>query len=156
MSALVMVAGEFLTSFPVVPSNLTKPLLVEEAGPTTSPMPATAAHDPSAFKYLILKEKVAPKVVIGAKSMRKVWGERGELEEKMSPAQREVFLVVDEWWKKYGFAPTLRDIAYVRGKMGLGNTKKIVDRLIELGALKKLDGKRRSLRPVYINFRNLD
>lgn len=107
-------------------------------------------------KSLILKEKVAPKVVIGAQKMRKVWGERGELEEKMSPAQREVFLVVDEWWKKYGFAPTLRDIAYVRGKMGLGNTKKIVDRLIELGALKKLDGKRRSLRPVYINFRNLE
>ena len=110
----------------------------------------------NASKLLILKGKVAPKVVIGAKSMRKVWGERGELEEKMSPAQREVFLVVDEWWKKYGFAPTLRDIAYVRGKMGLGNTKKIVDRLIELGALKRLEGKGRSLRPVYINFRNLD
>ena len=110
----------------------------------------------NAPKSLILKEKVAPKVVIGAQKMRKVWGQRGELEEKMSPAQREVFLVVDEWWKKYGFAPTLRDIAYVRGKMGLGNTKKIVDRLIELGALKKLEGKRRSLRPVYINFRNLD
>ena len=110
----------------------------------------------NATKLLILKGKVAPKVVIGAKKMRKVWGEKVDLEGKMSPAQREVFLVVDEWWKKYGFAPTLRDIAYVRGKMGLGNTKKIVDRLIELGALKKLDGKRRSLRPVYINFRNLD
>ena len=110
----------------------------------------------NAPKLLILKEKVAPKVVIGAQKMKKVWGERGELEGKMSPAQREVFLVVDEWWKKYGFAPTLRDIAYVRGKMGLGNTKKIVDRLIELGALKRLEGKGRSLRPVYINFRNLD
>jgi hypothetical protein len=74
----------------------------------------------------------------------------------MSPAQREVFLVVDEWWKKYGFAPSLRDIAYVRGKMGLGNTKKIVDRLVELGALKRLDGRRRSLRPVYVNFKNLE
>ena len=110
----------------------------------------------NAPKLLILKGKVAPKVVIGAQKMRKVWGEKVDLEGKMSPAQREVFLVVDEWWKKYGFAPTLRDIADVRGKMGLGNTKKIVDRLIELGALKKLDGKRRSLRPVYINFRNLD
>ena len=110
----------------------------------------------NAPKLLILKGKVAPKVVIGAQKMRKVWGEKVDLEGKMSPAQREVFLVVDEWWKKYGFAPTLRDIAYVRGKMGLGNTKKIVDRLIELGALKKLDGKRRSLRPVYINFKYLD
>lgn len=110
----------------------------------------------NAHKSLILKEKVAPKVVIGAQKMRKVWGQRGELEEKMSPAQREVFLVVDEWWKKYGFAPTLRDIAYVRGKMGLGNTKKIVDKLVELGALKRLEGKRRSLRPVYVNFKYLD
>jgi hypothetical protein len=74
----------------------------------------------------------------------------------MSPAQREVFLVVDEWWKKYGFAPSLRDIAYVRGKMGLGNTKKIVDRLVELGALKRLEGRRRSVRPVYVNFRGLE
>ena len=74
----------------------------------------------------------------------------------MSPAQREVFLVIDEWWKKYGYAPSLRDIAYVRGKMGLGNTKKIVDRLVELGAIKRLDGTVRSIRPVYINFRNLD
>ena len=110
----------------------------------------------NAPKSLILKEKVRPKVVVGALEMRKVGGQSGELEGKMSPAQREVFLVVDEWWKKYGFAPTLRDIAYVRGKMGLGNTKKIVDRLVELGALKRLEGKRRSLRPVYINFRNLD
>ena len=76
--------------------------------------------------------------------------------EGMSPAQREVFLVIDEWWKKYGYAPSLRDIAYVRGKMGLGNTKKIVDRLVELGAIKRLDGTVRSIRPVYINFRNLD
>ena len=107
-------------------------------------------------KSLILKEKVAPKVVIGAQKMRKVWGERGELEEKMSPAQREVFLVVDEWWKKYGFAPTLRDIAYVRGKMGLGSTKRIVDRLVELGVIKKVKGAGRTIRPVYINFRNLE
>ena len=107
-------------------------------------------------KSLILKEKVAPKVVIGAQKMRKVWGERGELEEKMSPAQREVFLVVDEWWKKYGFAPTLRDIAYVRGKMGLGNTKKIVDRLVKIGAVKRVEGMGRSVRPCYLDFRDIE
>ena len=96
------------------------------------------------------------KVEIADVLMKRVWGSVEELGEKMSPAQREVFLVVDEWWKKYGFAPSLRDIAYVRGKMGLGNTKKIVDRLVELGALKRLKGKRRTLRPVYVNFRNLE
>jgi hypothetical protein len=78
------------------------------------------------------------------------------LKKIVSPAQNEVFLVIDEWWKKYSFAPSLRDIAYVRGKMGLGNTKKIVDRLVELGVLKKLKRKGRTVRPVYVNFRNLE
>ena len=73
----------------------------------------------------------------------------------MSPAQKEVFLVIDEWWKKYGFSPTLRDIAYVRGKMGIGNTKKIVDRLVLLGVIKKVDGTGRTIRPAYINFKHL-
>ena len=78
------------------------------------------------------------------------------MEMEMSPAQKEVFLVIDEWWKKYGYSPTLREIAYVRGKMGIGNTKKIVDRLVQLGVIKKMDGTGRTIRPVYIKFRNLE
>jgi LexA DNA binding domain len=74
----------------------------------------------------------------------------------MSPAQREVFLVIDEWWKKYGHSPSLRDIAYVRGKMGLGNTQKIVNRLVLLGVIKKIDKLGRTIRPVYINFKTLE
>ena len=77
------------------------------------------------------------------------------LERIVSPAQKEVFLVVDEWWKRYGFSPTLRDIAYMRGKAGLGNTKEIVDRLVKLGVLKRVKG-RRSIRPVYVNFRVIE
>jgi SOS-response transcriptional repressor LexA len=77
------------------------------------------------------------------------------LERDMSPAQREVFLIVDEWWKKWGHSPTLRQIADIRGKTGIGNTKEIVDRLVKLGVLKRLERKR-SIRPVYINFRNIE
>jgi hypothetical protein len=77
------------------------------------------------------------------------------MEAGMSPAQKEVFMVIDEWWKKYGFSPTLRDIAYVRGKMGIGNTKKIVDRLVLLGVIKKVDGTGRTIRPAWVNYRNL-
>lgn len=73
----------------------------------------------------------------------------------MSPAQKEVFIIVDEWWKRYGFSPTLRQIADVRGKSGIGNTKEIVDRLVRLGVLKKI-ARKRSIRPVYINFRNIE
>ena len=77
------------------------------------------------------------------------------LEVMMSPAQKEVFLAIDEWWKRYGFSPTLRDIAYVRGKMGIGSTKKIVDRLVALGVVKKVDGVGRTIRPAWVNFKNL-
>jgi hypothetical protein len=40
--------------------------------------------------------------------------------------------------------------------MGLGNTKEIVDRLVDLGVLKRLKNKGRTVRPVYINFRTLE
>jgi SOS-response transcriptional repressor LexA len=74
----------------------------------------------------------------------------------MSPAQRDVFLIVDEYWKRYGCSPTLREIAYLRGKMGMRNTQRLVDRLVELGVLKKVSRRGRTIRPVYINFRNLE
>jgi SOS-response transcriptional repressor LexA len=78
------------------------------------------------------------------------------MEVDMTPVQKEVFLIVDEWWKMYGFSPSLRDIANQRGKMGLGNTMRLVDKLVRLGVFKKIDGEGRTVRPVYINFRNLE
>lgn len=78
------------------------------------------------------------------------------MEMGMTPVQREVFLIVDEWWKKFGYSPALKDIAYQRGTTSLASTRKIVNRLIDLGALKKLEGKHRTIRPVYINFRTLE
>lgn len=78
------------------------------------------------------------------------------LEVGMTPDQKTVFLIVDEWWKRFGYSPTLRDIAQMRGKSGLGNTQRIVTRLVELGVLKRLKKRGRTIRPVYINFRNLE
>ena len=78
------------------------------------------------------------------------------LEMGMSPTQKEVFIVIDEWWKKYGFGPSIRDICNVRGKAGMGNTAEIIDRLVKIGVLKKVKGAGRSVRPVYINFRTLE
>lgn len=73
----------------------------------------------------------------------------------MTPTQREVFLYIDEYWKEYGCSPTYREIAEFRGKPGLGNTMKIIDRLVRIGVLKKVNGMSRTVRPVYINFRNI-
>jgi SOS-response transcriptional repressor LexA len=78
------------------------------------------------------------------------------MEVRMSPVQKEVFLIVDEWWKKYGFSPSLRDIANQRGKISMSNTSKIISRLVDIGVIKKVDRRGRTIRPVYINFRNLE
>lgn len=78
------------------------------------------------------------------------------LEVGMTPVQKEVFIVIDEFWKMNGFGPSMRDICTMRKKSGIGNTKEIIDRLVRLGVLKKLKGAGRSVRPVYLNFRNLD
>jgi len=78
------------------------------------------------------------------------------MECEMTPAQREVFLVVDEWWKAYGYGPSIRDICEARKKGGMGNTHEIIKRLVKIGVLKKVTGSGRSVRPVYINFRTLE
>ena len=78
------------------------------------------------------------------------------MEVGMTPAQKEVFIVVDEWWKKFGYGPSIRDICTVRKKTGMGNTKEIIDRLVRLGVLKRLKNTGRSVRPVYLNFRSLE
>jgi SOS-response transcriptional repressor LexA len=95
----------------------------------------------------INRKMIAPRVL---PTFEECW------EKDMTKVQREVFLIVDEYWKKFGYSPSLRDIAYQRGKTSLANTMKIVDRLVELGVLKKQKGSGRTIRPVYINFRTLE
>jgi SOS-response transcriptional repressor LexA len=95
----------------------------------------------------INRKMIAPRVL---PTFEECW------EKDMTKVQREVFLIVDEWWKEFGYSPSLRDIAYQRGKTSLANTMKIVDRLVELGVLKKQKGSGRTIRPVYINFRTLE
>ena len=51
------------------------------------------------------------------------------VEVAMTPVQKEVYLIIEEFWKKYEYGPSLREIAYLRGKVGLGNTKRIADAL---------------------------
>ena len=98
-------------------------------------------------KVYINRKMIAPRVL---PTFEECWVK------DMTKVQREVFLIVDEWWKEFGYSPSLRDICYQRGTTSLPNTMKIVNRLCELGVLKKQAGKGRTIRPVYINFRTLE
>lgn len=74
----------------------------------------------------------------------------------MTPRQKEVFLVIDEWWKRYGYSPSIDEVMYVLGTKGRGNIHRIINNLVALGVLKKLPGKQRTVRPKGINFRNIE
>jgi len=73
----------------------------------------------------------------------------------VTPKQREVFLVIDEWWKKWGYSPSIDEIMMVTGDKSRSNVHRIIKRLCESGVCKKLPNRSRTLRPTYINFRNL-
>jgi SOS-response transcriptional repressor LexA len=77
-------------------------------------------------------------------------------EKELTPAQKEIFLVIDEFWKKYGFAPSIEDVMYITGEKGRGNVSRKMWRLVELGICKGIKGKMRSIRPSYIKVRNIE
>ena len=77
-------------------------------------------------------------------------------ERKLTPAQKEIFLVIDEFWKKYGFAPSIEDVMYITGEKGRGNVSRKMWRLVELGICKGIKGKMRSIRPSYIKVRHIE
>ena len=74
----------------------------------------------------------------------------------MTPAQKEIFLVIDEFWKKFGFAPSIDDVMYITGEKGRGNVSGKMWRLVELGLCKGIKGRYRTIRPSYIRARHIE
>jgi len=74
----------------------------------------------------------------------------------LTPAQKEIFLVIDEFWKKFGFAPSIDDVMYITGEKGRGNVSRKMWRLVDLGICKGIKGKMRSIRPSYIKVRYIE
>ena len=74
----------------------------------------------------------------------------------MTPAQKEIFLVIDEWWKNVGFGPTIDDIMKLTGEKGRGNVARKMQILIDIGVCKGVKGRARSIRPSYLRVRDLE
>jgi SOS-response transcriptional repressor LexA len=73
----------------------------------------------------------------------------------MTEKQRTVFLVIDEWWKKHGYGPSIDDIMYQTGDKGRANVQRQIKALCDLGVCKRLPNRARSVRPVYVNFKKI-
>ena len=75
---------------------------------------------------------------------------------EMSPAQKETFLIIDEYWKNFGYGPTIDDVMRITGEKGRGNVARKMRTLIEIGVCKGVPGRARSIRPAYIRLRDID
>ena len=74
----------------------------------------------------------------------------------MTPAQKETFLVIDEWWKKFGFGPSIDDVMLITGEKGRGNVARKMRMLVKLGVCKGVPGRARSIRPSYLRVREIE
>lgn len=73
----------------------------------------------------------------------------------MTPRQKEVYIIIEEWWKEYGYGPSIDDILYMLGKTGRGNVHRMIKRLVEQGHCKKLPDQARTVRPSGLRVRGL-
>ena len=74
----------------------------------------------------------------------------------MTPRQKDIFLVIDEWWKKFGFGPSVDDIMYITGDKSRSNVSMIMHKLCDLGVCKMNKRRARSIRPSYLRVRDIE
>ena len=73
----------------------------------------------------------------------------------MTEKQSTIYLVIYEWWKRFGYGPTIDDVMFMTGDKGRGNVHRTMKKLVELGACKKLAGSARSIRPSHVRFNKI-
>ena len=78
------------------------------------------------------------------------------LEAPMTPRQKDIFIVIDEWWKKFGFGPSIDDIMFITGDKSRGNVHRMVKKLCEIGVCKRTNNRARSVRPSYLRVRDIE
>ena len=74
----------------------------------------------------------------------------------MTPAQKEIFLVIDEWWRRFGYGPTVKEVMMMTGAKGEGNVHRKMRALVDLGVCKGLPNRARSIRPAGLKVRSIE
>jgi SOS-response transcriptional repressor LexA len=75
---------------------------------------------------------------------------------EMTPALKQTYIVIDEWWKKFGYAPSITDIMFITGEKGRGNVSRKINMLIRLGVCKGIPGRARTVRPAYLRVNRIE
>ena len=73
----------------------------------------------------------------------------------MTAAQKEIYMIIEEFWRTYGFGPSIDDIMRLTGETGRGNVNRKMWALVDLGVCKGIPRRARSIRPVYLRVRDI-
>ena len=63
-------------------------------------------------------------------------------------------MIIETWWKEFGFGPSIDDIMRLTGEKGRGNVCRKMWALVDLGLCEGIKGKHRSIRPSYMRLRD--
>jgi SOS-response transcriptional repressor LexA len=68
-------------------------------------------------------------------------------EDRMTPTQRDIYNVIHDFWKDYGYGPSIDDILLISNRKGRGNIQRIISRLVQEGHCVRLPHQPRTVRP---------
>jgi SOS-response transcriptional repressor LexA len=74
----------------------------------------------------------------------------------MTEKQAIVYKFIDEWWRTWGFAPSIDDVMKFTGDKGRANIHRIYKKLCEHGHCKMTPRLARSIRPANMRMRDID
>jgi SOS-response transcriptional repressor LexA len=76
--------------------------------------------------------------------------------EKLTEAQKTTYMVIEEYWNRYGFGPTVDDIMFLTGEKSRSNVSRKMWKLVELGLCKGTRRRARSIRPTYMRVQEIE
>jgi SOS-response transcriptional repressor LexA len=77
------------------------------------------------------------------------------LDREMTEVQNQVYMVLDAYWRKYGFGPSMEEVMNITGYKSKSNVHRIMVKLCDLGYCKRLPRSARSVRPSYLKIKDL-
>lgn len=75
---------------------------------------------------------------------------------KLTEAQKTIYMVIEEYWNRYGFGPTVDDIMFLTGEKSRSNVSRKMWKLVELGLCKGVRRRARSIRPTYMRIQEIE
>lgn len=74
----------------------------------------------------------------------------------VTEAQKTIYLVIEEYWNRFGYGPSVDDVLFLTGEKSRSNVSRKMWKLVELGLCKGTRRRARSIRPAYMRVQDIE